>query len=187
MLTDRPIPGQSLTDTPKKYAYERPPETANPLVALDKHLELLEEPDTIEGIAAAMEEGLSLVACVEAMCRSAVAEGIHSIDISMNIAPHIHEFIRGELDFLGVDYDEGFFDEEATERDRNSRIGAAVRRRVENSRGDNLEETRLELPTEETPEPMPESVPMEEGEAKPAGLMSRTPPEGEGIIEEGQV
>ena len=34
---------------------------------------------------------------------------------------------------------------------------------------------------------MPESVPMEEGEAKPAGLMSRTPPEGEEIIEEGQV
>ncbi len=187
MLTDREIPGQSLADTPRNNPYERPPETTNPLVALDKHLELLDEPDTIQGIAAAMEEGLSLVACVEAMCRGAVAEGIHSIDISMNIAPHIHEYIKGELDFLNVDYDEGFFDEEATERDRNSRIGAAVRRRVENSRGDNLEETRLELPTEGTPEPMPEDVPMEEGEAKPAGLMSRPTPEEEEIIEEGQV
>ena len=41
MLTDRPIPGQSLTTVPKSFPYERPPELTDPTEALDLHLDNL--------------------------------------------------------------------------------------------------------------------------------------------------
>ena len=39
-------------------------------------------------------------------------DGIHSIDISLSIAPVIHEYIKGYADAMDIDYDEGFEDEE---------------------------------------------------------------------------
>ena len=94
-LTDRPIPGQSLTTAPKSFPYERPPEVADPLDALDLHFEKLNNPDAMKDISFILESGIDLVTLTEAQCRSAVAEGIHSVDISLLIAPCIHEYIKG--------------------------------------------------------------------------------------------
>ena len=42
MQFERPIPGQSLTTPPKSAPFERPPEIADPVKALDYHLVLVE-------------------------------------------------------------------------------------------------------------------------------------------------
>ena len=60
--------------------------------------------------------GLDVKSLTEAMLRSAVAEGIHSIDISLSIAPVIHEYIKGYADAMDIDYDEGFEDKEEEDR-----------------------------------------------------------------------
>ena len=108
MLTERPIPGQSLTTPPKSAPYERPPETVDALDALSIHIDNLEKSGAMEAIINMVESDIDLVTVVESLLRSAVMEGIHSIDISILIAPLIHAYIKGELDALGIDYDEGF-------------------------------------------------------------------------------
>lgn len=107
---DRPIPGQSLTDTPKNAPYERPAEISDPELALQVHLARLNDADRMEGILSTLEMGVDLVTMVEGILRSAVMNGIHSIDVSLIIAPVIHEFIKSTADELGVNYEEGFDD-----------------------------------------------------------------------------
>ena len=50
MLTERPIPGQSLTTTPKNAPYERPPELTDSTEALDFHLDNLVKDGVIEDV-----------------------------------------------------------------------------------------------------------------------------------------
>ena len=47
MQFERPVPGQSLTTTPKSAPYERPPEITDPIEALDYHLDKLDNVDSI--------------------------------------------------------------------------------------------------------------------------------------------
>jgi hypothetical protein len=109
---EAPIPGMSLTGAPGKYAWERPPEIVDPEDALVLHLERLSTKDKIEDITDILELGVDVKTLTEGLLRSAVAEGIHTIDVSMIIAPVIHEFIKDTAERMGIDFDEGFEDEE---------------------------------------------------------------------------
>jgi len=162
MLTERPIPGQSLTTPPKSAPYERPPETVDALEALEIHIDNLNTPEVMEAIVDMLESNIDLVTVVEGILRSAVMEGIHSIDISLMIAPHIHAFIKGEIDVLDVEYDEGFEDKEGEEKIRNSRLGQKILREL------NKNKPKEEVKIETTP-PKEEKV----DEEVTQGLMAR--------------
>jgi hypothetical protein len=112
MQFNRAIPGQSLTTPPKSAPYERPPQISDPLEAIDYHLEQLDDPKAVEELMFFLELGVDLSTLVEGVARKAVLDGIHSIDISLSIAPVIHEYIKGYADAMDIDYDEGFEDEE---------------------------------------------------------------------------
>ena len=112
MQFNRAIPGQSLTTPPKSAPYERPPQISDPLEAIDYHLEQLDDPKTVEELMFFLQLGIDLSTLVEGIARKAVLDGIHSIDISLSIAPLIHEYIKGYADAMDIDYDEGFEDEE---------------------------------------------------------------------------
>jgi hypothetical protein len=116
MEFEAPIPGMSLTGSPGKYAWERPPEIVDPEEALMMHLERLSTKDKIEDIADILEMGVDVRTLTEGLLRSAVAEGIHTIDVSMIIAPVIHEFIKDTAERMGVDFEEGLEDEEDKKR-----------------------------------------------------------------------
>ena len=116
MQFNRPVPGQSLTSTPKGAPYERPPEINDPVKALDYHLDILDNPKAVEQAMFMLEMGVDLSTLVEGITRNAVMEGIHSIDISLIVAPVIHEYLKGYADSLGVKYDEGFEDKGEDER-----------------------------------------------------------------------
>ena len=107
MAFERPIPGQSLTTEPKNAPYERPPEITDPVEALDAHIENLLKPGAIEDVLYFLEFGVDLVTMVQGILRGAVMEGIHSIDVSLIIAPVIHEYIKGFADAEGIEYKEG--------------------------------------------------------------------------------
>ena len=179
MLTERPIPGQSLRTPPKNAPYERPPETANPLEALNIHLDNLSEKGAMEDVINALELDVDIVSLVEAILRSAVMEGIHSIDISLMIAPHIHEFIKGELDAIGVEYDEGFLDTVGENRLKESRIGSrivdSIDRKEKEEQSARLRQA-IEGPAKKIVEEPKEVI--EEPVQKPKkGLMERLPEE----------
>ena len=108
-----PIPGQSLTTEPKNMPFERPPEIVDPIEALDMHIENITNQDAMEDALYFLEKGLTLTALVEGVLRSAVKEGMHSIDVSLIIAPVLHEYIKGLALESGVEFDEGFENPEA--------------------------------------------------------------------------
>ena len=119
-----PIPGQSLTSEPKNSTWENPPEYSSPEEALLWHLEKFENPKKVEAVVGLIGLGLDLVTMTEGLLRTAVAEGRHSIDVSLIIAPVIHEYIKGIADASGLNYIEGLDDEE--ELDLNV-VGLSIR------------------------------------------------------------
>lgn len=107
---DAPIPGESLTKAPGSMPYERPPEINDPEEAIQMHLSRLSESDKQQDILDMLELDMDVVTLTEGILRSAVATGIHSIDVSMIIAPVIHEFIKTTAEDAGIDFDEGLVD-----------------------------------------------------------------------------
>ena len=109
---NKPIPGMSLTTTPKNYPYERPPEINDPIVALKTHINRLSDPDRMEAVLFLLEDdnGITLKQLVTGIVRGAVANGVHSIDVGLLVAPAIHEFIKNTADAVGAEYDEGLED-----------------------------------------------------------------------------
>lgn len=159
---NRPIPGQSLTVEPKSLPYERPPEVTDPEQALQIHLAKLAEPKRMEAALTLLIDGLDLVTVVEGILRSGVAKGIHSLDVSLIIAPVLHEFIKTTADAVGIEYDEGFEDD--TDNQLSYIRNKAMSEKMIKDMGFEPAEVaeQVEVPEEEAPK-----------EEAPKGLMAR--------------
>ena len=173
-MFDRPIPGQSLTTPPKNAPYERPPEVVDPEQALQIHLDRLTNADRMEDAMFFLEMGVDMVTLVEGILRSAVMEGIHTVDVSLIIAPVIHEYIKSTADLLGVEYNEGFEDKEGRKRQSYVRNAALAERKM---RKMGVEPKTLVSQMEATSaEPEMQTMMTEEpmmAEEQPTGLMAR--------------
>ena len=162
MQFDRPIPGQSLTTPPKAAPYERPPDVTDPREALELHLDNLMKDGAMDDVLFFLEEGLDIVTLVEGIARSAVMEGVHSIDISLIIAPVLHEFIKGAALRAGIDFEEGFENKKAKQAITYSRNVSRAKRMLKELRGEDkpdpmsLEDTEMPEPQETMEEPMEE-------------------------------
>jgi hypothetical protein len=167
---DAPIPGQSLTTPPKSYPWERPPEIVDPEEALLMHLERLNTSERIEGILDLLEMDIDIQTLTTGIIRSAVAEGVHTIDVGMIIAPMVHEFIKTTAQMAGVPFDEGFEDKKKKEKEAQLRIQAKALHKLRKMQG--LPEKAMvkeaAVAAAETQEEAPMEAPM-----KPAGLMAR--------------
>jgi hypothetical protein len=121
-LFNAPIPGQSLTDEPKNYPWENPPEINDPDEALAMHMSKFNDPEVIDNMLDLLDIGFPVRAMAESILTASVAAGWHSIDVSLIIAPAMYEHIISIANEAGVDYVEGFEEEEeakqAKERER---------------------------------------------------------------------
>lgn len=154
-MFDYPIPGQSLTTEPRSMPFERPPEVVDPEQALQIHLSSLTNAKRMDAIFTLLENDIDLVTVVEGITRSAVANGIHTVDVSLIVAPVIHEFIKSSADALGIEYVEGF---DTDDSEYNSYVIDATARKKVSSMGkettqvaEEVEEIREETPVEEAP------------------------------------
>jgi hypothetical protein len=102
------IPGMSLTGTPKGRPHERPPQFTDPEDALQLHLANLSRPEVLESVFDALDMGMDVRTITEGVLRMGVAGGRHTTDVSLIIAPVIHEFIRSNADAAGVKFEDGF-------------------------------------------------------------------------------
>ena len=164
-----PVPGQSLTAEPKSLPFERPADIVDPIEALEMHIDNMSEPDAIEDALFFLEMGLDLVTLVEGILRSAVMEGVHSLDISLIIAPVLHEHIKSIADAADLDYDEGFDDagrDKTLEYERDTMRAKKLLKQISKEEG--IEEEEPEVQVKEEPE-------METTDVAPPtqGLMSR--------------
>ena len=115
-LLKAPIPGQSLTDEPKNYAWENPPEITDPEEAIAMHMSKFNDPEVIDNMLDLLDVGFPVRAMAESILTASVAAGWHSIDVSLIVAPFMHEHIISMANEAGVSYVEGFEkDEEAAQ------------------------------------------------------------------------
>ena len=157
MEFDGPIPGESLTSAPKQYPWERPPETSDPREALSIHMDRLDDPEVMDGVLTFLEAGATIQELTMGMLRTAVSKGIHSPDVSLLIAPLIHEKVKMVADKLGIEADEGFEDKDATRGAE--KIKAVVHAKKKLSKSDvlskeekkQIEEAHVEETVEEKP------------------------------------
>ena len=192
MIFDRPQPGFSLTQEPKGAPFENPPDIVDPEEAAKYHLDKMNNANAFEDIAHFLDSGLDIPTLVQGILRSAVFQGVHSIDVSLIIAPILHEFIKDVGDATGVDYDEGISDAEERAVIRYQRNVSRAEKMLkkldvnveetmsgEETPDDTSMEDQMEAmivageeekPMEETPMEEPTEAPMEE----PKGLMSRS-------------
>lgn len=166
-----PIPGQSLVSEPKNANWENPPEYPAPEDALLWHMDRLQKPEKMKAILQFIELGLDVTMITEGILRSAVADGQHTLDVSLIIAPVIHEYIVGLAEAAGLEYDDGFEDEELSDEQLAYSLNerAAEKILAEYEETDKIDLTPLEesMPMEEAPQ----EEPMQE--EKPKGLMAR--------------
>jgi hypothetical protein len=155
------IPGQSLTAEPKNAPYENPPELTTAEDSIMWHLNRLQDKEKFQALADTLELGLDVVTITEGLLRGAVLGGIHSIDISLIIAPVIHEYITSTAEKLNIDFEEGLPDD-SEERD-------AIEYQINEKKAkDMLAELDMEVE-----EPMQEELPMDMPMEEPKGLMAR--------------
>lgn len=175
-----PIPGESLTKAPKSFPWERPPEISKPEEAVDYYLEKLTEPKRMKSMLELLQLDTDVVTFTEGILRSGVSRGLHSIDVSMVIAPVIHEFVKSSAEMAEIEFEEGLVDKKAEakhERDiREAKAARLLRKmRKEGPKKDEVKEAMSD-PASTDPIPEEEDVaipPQEEQEIKPKGLVAR--------------
>ena len=176
-MFNAPIPGQSLTNEPKNYAWENPPRMVSPEESLMWHLDKLSEPKRTKAVVEMLALGLDVRTLVEGILRAAVFEGQHSVDVSLIIAPIIHEYIVGSAEVANIDYKEGF--EEDDDEISNEELVYSLREReAERILSEYKKDDTIKLMPTKEPVDMQSSEalepPIEEPvEDKQMGLMSR--------------
>jgi len=119
---DGPIPGQSLTKEPRNALYERPPEITDPNDAILWHMRKLSDPNRLDNLLFTLEYGLPVKHATQAALTTAVAQGIHNIDVSLIIAPVIHKFISSTAKEAGVSFKEDFDNSELKEQQERQKV-----------------------------------------------------------------
>jgi|TARA_R110000824_G_scaffold400350_1_gene607707 hypothetical protein len=183
-LFERPIPGQSLTDEPKGYPWERPPVTADPNEAIKMHLDRFAEPPFIDAALFMMESGIPIATITKTNLTVAQASGIHSIDVSILIAPVIHRQFKLLAESAGIKYLEYFpSDDPEGEIEREDRMKELLSGRLSELKGPEKKAVSQTIAAIGSPEEEELEDRMEEQSAAPEEAMAQAatdmPPETE--------
>ena len=180
-LIQAPIPGQSLTGTPKNVPWEKPSELNEVKEVINHYVEKLADQDTMDDIAILFELGADLKTVTEGLWLTGSMSGLHTVETGMLAGPVISSFIRVAMKSYGLDAPEESVspNERAKEREMR-RLEALIGKMLEDTDREGgdpgvelIEEIGQavggEAPVEE------ESMEMEQPETmdEPTGLMSR--------------
>ena len=124
------IPGQSLTDEPKNFPWERPPEISDPDKAIAYHMNYLSKPEVIESTLFVLASGLPVKNFVEVILTNAVGNGMHSIDTSLIIKPVIEEAVTLTAREANIEFLEEFDNSKAKEKSHKAREEALILSRL---------------------------------------------------------
>ena len=184
---DGPIPGQSLTDEPGNYPWERPPLHADPMDALEVYMEKLGNEEVIDDVTDMLDLGVPINTVAGAMLTMGVGEGLHTVDVKFILKPLVAAHIQSLADVIGVDYKVSmadYRDKDAEKAEKRKKILSAKlmdKLDVEPSKMDEGEKImqeaqqtleampKQEEPMQEQEEPMQEEMQQE----APTGLMAK--------------
>ena len=179
-----PIPGQSLTDTPGNYPWEKPPEMVEVEDVVKFYINKLADQDVMDDLAVLFDADMAISSFVKSLTTSGVMFGRHTLDAGSLAGPAIHAFLKAAMTQYGIDaLDEPYNpDKDPTEKEKRRlelRIKLAMSeaakedKTAENDPGVALLQ-ELQSATEEGAEPQ-EEIQTEEPqpEAGGMGLMSK--------------
>jgi len=90
---DTPVPGQSLTDTPKRWAWENPPRFVNSEKAAQFIWGKLHKKETASKVIILLEAGVSVESLTKVLVFSGFIEGAYTPDVAFLITPIIEKMI----------------------------------------------------------------------------------------------
>ena len=130
-----PIPGQSLTDEPNNFAWERPPEITDPDEAVVFHLDRLSEKPIVDSVLHLLQIGFPVDVLTRSILTGAVGSGMHSIDVSLLISPVIEEEIAYMGTTAGVKFKNTFGNDETDDEIQEKKLKDVVMARLEEELG----------------------------------------------------
>ena len=177
----RPIPGQSLTDSPKNSPWERPPEMVETGEVVKHYITKIAKEDVMDDLAAVFEMGADLESVVETMILTGSMKGLHTVEAGMLAGPVVGTFIKSAMSSYGLDIKETMVDpQDAKNKKDEERLKRILKDYIKsNPTQDEGSELIEEMAGEETPEHEGEETPQVEQqeepmvEEKPNGLMSK--------------
>lgn len=134
------IPGQSLTDEPKNFAWERPPEITDPDKAIAYHMDYLSNPEVVESTLFILASGLPVKNFVDTILTNAVGNGIHSIDVSLIIKPVLEEAVVLTAVEADIKFLEEFDNSKAKEASQKTREETLILSRLKDALEDDTEQ-----------------------------------------------
>jgi|TARA_R110000744_G_C19246913_1_gene549829 hypothetical protein len=155
-MLDAPIPGQSLTNEPGAYPWEKPPKLNTVDEVISNYLPLFNNKDIVIDLLNQMEAGIPITSMVSLITKSGTMAGLHSIDTGLLASPVLVEMLISVADASDVDYVIGTEKVDSV-KPRMSSIRATLKDFA---------------PTEDVPE-MVEEEPMKELPEEPMGMMAR--------------
>ena len=99
-----PIPGQSLTTTPKERPWERASATSTIDQALGYYFKNFRDPEIIDDIMTVVDMGIPLQPIVKTLYMSSVMNGIHNLDVGLVVAPVLTEFLAAVAKTYEIDF-----------------------------------------------------------------------------------
>jgi hypothetical protein len=130
-----PITGQSLTDEPNNFAWERPPEISDPDEAVVFHLDRLSEKPIVDSVLHLLQMGFPVDVLTRSILTGAVGSGMHSIDVSLLISPVIEEEIAYMGTTAGVKFKNTFGNDETDDDIQEKKLKDVIMVRLEEELG----------------------------------------------------
>jgi len=154
----RPIPGQSLTATPKNAPWERPPELVETGDAVKYYINKLADEDVMDDLAVTFEMGADLKTVVETLMTMGSMKGLHTVEVGMLAGPIVASFVKAAMSTYGIKVKE-------TATDPKKDAGSELIEELST-----VDATDV---SQDDTEPQQEQEPMVEAEAAPTGLMAK--------------
>jgi len=130
-LLQAAIPGQSLTDEPKNFPWERSPEYSDPTEAARFELKKLNRPEVLDSVLALLQTGFPIIPLAETIKTNSQAEGLYNPDIGLLISPVIVQQLVSTAEDAGLDYVMGDeVDEEEMSDKEDERVDAMLRNKI---------------------------------------------------------
>tara|TARA_Y100001938_G_scaffold133056_1_gene191959 strand:- start:1637 stop:2233 length:597 start_codon:yes stop_codon:yes gene_type:complete len=150
----RPIPGQSLTNSPDQpYRWEQPPEYANPKEAMLYVFETLTVPETTTNMLLSLDNGVGVIDIASITLYSGFLEGKWSPDMMMLLMEPTMYMIMALAEKAEIEYQlEAGDDEGPQEMDTDNQINTIT------SGINQLDRLRKEAANRVSPQSVPEDV-----------------------------
>jgi len=182
-----PIPGESLTTEPGNVPWEQPPMYADPMDALEYHMERLADPEVTDNVIDMMDLGVPISILADTLLSRAIMDGIHSVDVKLLLKPVMAMQLKALAEVANIEYKEtmqDYDDKDEIARIKNQRRIAAkltVASKLSKKsmdKGDMLQQDVAEMMQSQEgsqEEQAPEAMPQEEmtNEMPQQGLMAK--------------